>query len=54
MSTPVAKLPGVGPKRANAFIQRLDVHTASDLPRHLPMRYEYEAAVNIPQVAKLR
>ncbi|QDU33991.1 ATP-dependent DNA helicase RecG [Poriferisphaera corsica] len=44
MSTPIAKLPGVGPKRANTLIQRLDIRTTSDLLRHLPMRYEYEAA----------
>ncbi|WP_432800331.1 ATP-dependent DNA helicase RecG [Poriferisphaera sp. WC338] len=42
MGTPVVKLPGVGPKRARAF-ERLGIQTASDLLRHLPMRYEYEA-----------
>lgn len=38
----VHDLPGVGKNRARLF-GRLDIHTVSDLLRHLPMRYEYEA-----------
>ncbi len=38
----VQDLPGVGKNRARLF-GRLDIHTVSDLLRHLPMRYEYQA-----------
>src|SRR5690606_4216995 len=43
LSTSVADLPGVGKRRA-AALRRLDIATVSDLLRHLPMRYEFEAA----------
>ena len=43
MGTAVGKLPGVGKKRALAM-ERLGIWTVSDLLRHLPMRYEFEAA----------
>ncbi len=39
---PVADLPGVRTRRATQF-RRLGVETVSDLLRHLPIRYEYEA-----------
>lgn len=42
-STPMADLPGVGPRRAMRF-RRLGIETVSDLLRHLPMRYEHEHA----------
>ncbi len=38
----VEALPGVGRRRARLFA-RLDIHTVSDLLRHLPMRYEHQA-----------
>ena len=41
LATPVAALPGVGPRRGELF-SRLDIATISDLIRHLPMRYERE------------
>ena len=39
----VRSLPGVNVNRAR-LLARLGIHTASDLLRHLPMRYEHEAA----------
>jgi ATP-dependent DNA helicase RecG len=38
----VEALHGVGKRRARLFA-RLDIHTVSDLLRHLPMRYEHQA-----------
>jgi len=43
LATPVAELPGVGVRRAQA-LARLDIHQVSHLLRHYPMRYEQEAA----------
>jgi ATP-dependent DNA helicase RecG len=43
LQTPVEDLPGVSKRRA-AALHRLDIHSVSDLLRHLPMRYEHEAA----------
>ncbi|MEM1354172.1 MAG: ATP-dependent DNA helicase RecG [Planctomycetota bacterium] len=39
----VKKLPGVGPAKAG-LLARLEIHTVTDLLRHLPVRYEPEAA----------
>lgn len=43
LSTRVDALPGVGKSRA-AALRRLDITNVSELLRHLPMRYEHEAA----------
>ena len=43
LSTPIDQLPGVGKRRAERF-QRLGIERVRDLLRHLPMRYEHEAA----------
>jgi len=43
LASGLSALPGVGARRAEHF-QRLGVHTVRDLLRHLPMRYEHEAA----------
>jgi len=43
LRTPVVELPGIGPRRARLF-ERLDIHTVSDLIRHLPHRYEHQHA----------
>jgi ATP-dependent DNA helicase RecG len=42
LGSKVHDLPGVGKSRARLF-GRLEIHTVSDLLRHLPMRYEYHA-----------
>ena len=42
LGTHMADVHGVGKSRARLF-GRLDIHTVSDLIRHLPMRYEYQA-----------
>ncbi len=43
LSSPVTAIPGVGKRRAR-LLGRLEIHTINDLIRHLPMRYEHEAA----------
>ena len=43
LGTPIADLPGVGPRRAQQF-GRLEIRTVRDLIQHLPMRYEQEMA----------
>jgi len=42
LGSKITELSGVGKARARLF-GRLDIRTVSDLIRHLPMRYEYEA-----------
>ncbi len=42
LATPVTDLPDVGPRRA-AALNRLLIHTAADLLKHLPHRWEYHA-----------
>jgi len=42
LATPVERLPGVGPRRAEA-LARLGIERVRELLRHLPMRYEHEA-----------
>lgn len=42
LGSKVLDIPGVGKNRARLF-GRLEIHTVSDLLRHLPMRYEHEA-----------
>ncbi|MEX0653941.1 MAG: ATP-dependent DNA helicase RecG [Phycisphaeraceae bacterium] len=43
LTTPIDALPGVTKRRASLF-RRLGIEGVSDLLRHLPMRYEFEAA----------
>ena len=42
LNSEMTDLPGIGKQRARLFA-RLDIHTVSDLLRHLPMRYERHA-----------
>ncbi|MGP1347168.1 MAG: ATP-dependent DNA helicase RecG [Phycisphaerales bacterium] len=50
LTTPVEKLPGVGPKRARA-LRRLDIRALAHLINHIPFRYERHAAeTNIDQL----
>jgi ATP-dependent DNA helicase RecG len=42
LGSPIVELHGVGRQRARLFA-RLDIHTVSDLLRHLPMRYEQQS-----------
>ena len=39
-STPIEFLKGVGPKRSDALVSELGLHTCMDLLLHLPFRYE--------------
>ncbi|MFA9477408.1 ATP-dependent DNA helicase RecG [Phycisphaerales bacterium AB-hyl4] len=50
LTSPVRDITGVGERRA-ALLRRLGINIVSDLLRHLPMRYEFEAAED--QIAQL-
>ena len=41
--SPVSAIPGVSKNRAT-LLRKLDIHTVSDLLRHEPLRYQFEAA----------
>jgi ATP-dependent DNA helicase RecG len=41
LTTPVAEIPGIGGKRADAFL-KLGLRCVADLLLHMPMRYEHE------------
>ena len=41
LTTNIADVPGVGPRRADAF-RRLGIRCVADLILHLPLRYERE------------
>jgi ATP-dependent DNA helicase RecG len=43
LSSKIGEIPGQGKKRVELF-GRLEIYTVGDLIRHLPMRYEFEAA----------
>ena len=42
LGSPVSAIPGVSRNRAT-LLRKLDIHTISDLLRHEPMRYQFEA-----------
>ena len=42
LGSPVSAVPGVSKHRAT-LLRKLDIHTVSDLLRHEPMRYQFEA-----------
>ena len=39
LTTPLADLPGLGPKRAQLIAEELDLHTYRDLLYYIPYRY---------------
>ena len=51
LNTPLHSIPGIG-ERSIGHYERLGLHTAGDLLKHLPLRYEQELAEQTIELAQ--